>query len=156
MSAFTQATRVLVRRPGVTCVALRVAARQEIELADGSRQWADPGDWQITQGKLTLLILSAKAFPAPYEIVQEGGLTLSAVDREGLEAIAGVGSTRTGPDLVRAVHRLARIRIGGVEIAFTPGQLEELAHRATKRGHTLQQEIEAVVDRIRDELFWKG
>lgn len=156
VSAFSQAARVLVRRPGLTCVALRVPIRQEIELADGSRQWADPGDWQITQGKHTLALLSAKAFPAPYEIVQEGGLTLSAADRESLEQVAGVGATRTGADLVHAVQRLARIRIGEVEIPFTPGQLEELAHRAQKRGRSIQAEVQAVVDRIRDELFWKG
>lgn len=156
MSAFTQAARLVVRRPGPTFVAVRVSQRGEIDLVDGVRALAEIGDWQISQGKMTLAVVAAAAFPKPYEIVQEGGLTLSAEDRTALEAIVGVGAARSGSDLVKATARLAQIAIGQVEIVFTPGQLEELAHRASKRGRSVEAEIRAVVDRIRDELFWKS
>lgn len=127
-------------------------------LLDGTEVFAHIGDWVIydPSGSVVIGVLTAAAFPGPYEIVAEGTLTLSKAEREQLEATSGVGSTRTPADLIRAVQRLARIRIGDVNVPFTPGQLEELQHRAIKRGQTVQQTIQAVVDRIRDELFWKG
>jgi hypothetical protein len=73
-----------------------------------------------------------------------------------LEQTLGLGATRTPADLVKAVERLAAIHVGTIQIDFTPGQLDEIAHRATKRGHTIQQELQAVVDRIREELFWRN
>lgn len=54
------------------------------------------------------------------------------------------------------IERLASIKIGDIRIPFTPGQLSELQHRASKRGHTVEQEMRAVVARIEDELFYKG
>ena len=71
-------------------------------------------------------------------------------DAEWLGQRARVGA------LLTAVKRMAKIEIGGVALTFTPGQLEELAFRAKKRGHTVQQEMEAVVKRIEQELFWSG
>jgi hypothetical protein len=68
----------------------------------------------------------------------------------------GFGSTRSGPDLVKAIERLASIKVGDIRIPFTPGQVAELQHRAMKRGRTVEAEMKAVVDRIEDELFHKG
>ena len=48
------------------------------------------------------------------------------------------------------------MRIGDIRIPFTPGQLAELQHRASKRGRTVEAEMRAVVARIEDELFYKG
>lgn len=62
----------------------------------------------------------------------------------------------SGVDLVRTIDRLASIRIGDIRIPFTPGQLAELQHRASKRGRTVEQEMRAVVARIEEELFYKG
>jgi hypothetical protein len=103
-----------------------------------------------TLGKIDLLLTQAeRAQPAP-------GLPLSAADCRQLDDLLGLGATRSGPDLVRAVERLASLRFGDIRIPFTPGQLSEIQHRAEKRGRTVQAEMQAVVDRLQDELFYKG
>ena len=89
-------------------------------------------------------------------IVDEGGQLLSQAICDRLELTTGLGSTRTPEDLCTAVERLAKISIGTIQIDFTPGQLEEIHHRAVKRGRTVKQELQAVVDRIREAIFWRG
>jgi hypothetical protein len=84
------------------------------------------------------------------------GLQLSRAECNTIEEITGLGTTRTPAELLKAVERLASIRIGDVRLPFTPGQLEELQHRARKRGHSVEQEMRAVVGRIEDELFYHG
>lgn len=68
----------------------------------------------------------------------------------------GLGTTMSAEALLKAVNRLGTIKIGDIRIPFTPGQLEELQHRAGKRGRTVEMEMRAVVARIEDELFYKG
>jgi len=149
---------VAVHRPGPTLTATQLTeAQRGISLPDGTVVEAQPGDWLITQGTLVVTCIRAKTFPAPFALVPgEGSLVLTAADRTRLEATTGIGSTRTPAEFVRAVEFLASIRIGDVQIAFTPGQLSELQHRATKRGQTIAQAIAAVVDRIREEIFWRS
>lgn len=84
------------------------------------------------------------------------GLQLDPRDCNRLEEIVGLGATRSAESLVLAVDRLASMRIGDIRIPFTPGQLSELQHRAQKRGRTVEAEMKAVVDRIQDEIFYKG
>jgi hypothetical protein len=43
-----------------------------------------------------------------------------------------------------------------VKVEFSPGQLEEIAHRAAKRGRSVEAELNAAVDRIKDEIFHRG
>lgn len=134
--------------------AVRVRVLGVVDLADGQKVPVAPGDWLITVGSQTLRTLSAAAFADSYEAVDEGGLRLSPVQCRALEDRLGPGSTAAAAALQSAVERLAHLSIGGVEVPFTPGQLEELRFRATKRGRTLEQELQAVVDRVKDELFW--
>ena len=84
------------------------------------------------------------------------GLQLTPAECDRLEEITGFATTRSAPDLLAAVERLAAIKIGDIRLPFTPGQLHELQHRAQKRGRTVEQEMRAVVSRIEDELFYKG
>jgi len=84
------------------------------------------------------------------------GLQLSPADCNRLEEITGFGSTRSPEVFLAAVDRLASMRFGDIRVPFTPGQLEEIAHRASKRGRTVQAEMQAVVDRIQDELFHRA
>jgi hypothetical protein len=84
------------------------------------------------------------------------GLQLPPAACRELEETLGIGTTRSVAEFVRAVERLASIKVGEVRIAFTPGQLGELAHRAQKRGRTVEAEMKAVVSRIEDELFYKA
>ena len=127
-----------------------------MRLSSGEEIAAAPGDWIVANQRTLLAVVPARTFPAPYELVDPAALTLSNADRTALESTLGLGATQTPAALVAAVSRLARLRVGEVEITFTPGQLEELAHRAEKRGRSLQAEIEAVVDRIREEIFWRS
>jgi hypothetical protein len=92
----------------------------------------------------------ASAVPAP------GALTLTRYECNQIEETTGLGTTSSGPELLRAVQRLASIQIGDIRIPFTPGQLAELQHRAHKRGRSVAEEMKAVVARIEDELFYKG
>jgi hypothetical protein len=151
-----QLSRVPLRRVGGTLTGVRASTAQATTLIDGTLAAVAAGDWLIYQGSVLVAVVLAKDFPAPYEILVEGRLVLSKTDREGLEAVAGIGCTRTPTDLLHAVERLARIRIGDVTIPFTPGQLEEIAQRAQKRSQTVAQTVGAIVDRIKEEIFWGG
>jgi len=138
--------------------AIRAAAPAKGTLPDGTEVFIRLGDWAIYTGhsNIVVAVIPDAEFPGPYEIVAEGSLTLSKADREALEAVTGIGTTQTPAGLVLAVSRLARISIGDVNLPFTPGQMEELKHRAEKRGQTVEQALKAVVDRIRDEIFHRG
>jgi hypothetical protein len=131
-------------------------APAEVGLADGRTVVAQPGDTRICRDGLVLDVVSPARFRAEYEVVIERGLTLSAADCNHLEETLSLGATRSVPTFVAAIERLASLRFGDIRIPFTPGQLEEIQHRARKRGRTVEAEMQAVVDRIRDELFYKG
>lgn len=103
-----------------------------------------------TLGKIDLVLNVLERTPAGV------GLSLSALDCRTLEDLVGIGTTRSAPDLLKAVERLGSIRIGDIRLPFTPGQLNEIQHRAQKRGRTVEAEMQAVVDRLQDELFYKG
>lgn len=123
--------------------------------ASGVPFWAQPGDWIITVGDTLIEILNDRLFREKYEPVVEGTLIPKSTCT-AIEAVTGIGTTRTHGELLAAITRLARIAIGTIEIDFTPGQLEEIARRATKRGYTVKQEFQRIVDRIKDEIFYKS
>lgn len=136
---------------------MQVTTAHEVRGLDETISRVDVGDWMILTHTGSIIgHVKAIAFPEPYEIVAEGTLTLSPSDREALELTTGIGTTRSAATLLAAVQRLARIRIGDVTIPFTPGQLEEIAYRAGKRGITVQRATQDVIDRIKDELFHRG
>jgi hypothetical protein len=83
-------------------------------------------------------------------------LVLDAAVCRCLEDTLGLGATRTPDTLLKAIDRLGTIKIGDIRIPFTPGQLSELQHRASKRGRTVEAEMRAVVARIEEEIFYKG
>ena len=112
-----------------------------------------PGDWVISVGEQVIDTASAKTFESRYEQVVDG-ITLDRATCVRIEATTGVGTARSSPELEKAITRLASISIGEVKIAFTPGQLDELQHRARKRGFTIEQELQRVIDRIKDEIFY--
>jgi len=148
--------RVQVRPKASGLTAVKVKAATVVDLVDGRKVPAMAGDWLITNGPSVLTVVPQATLDQQYEIVQEGGLTVDPAIRHLLQDVLGVGSTASGHTLLEAVHRLSRLSIYGCSISFSPGQLEELKFRATKRGRSVQEEIDAVVARIRDELFWKG
>ena len=149
-------TRRLVRRRERGLLAESLTKPEEIHLIDGRIVHAQPGEIRIMRGEHTVDLLPAKQFAERYEVVVSGGLQLSVADCARIEETAGLGSTQSSADLVKAIERLFTIKIGDIRIPFTPGQLAELSHRASKRGRTVEAEMKAVVDRIQDELFYKG
>jgi len=142
------------RQPGLT--AQRLTRAESLTLADGRTVDARPGDVRISRESLTLDLLPEARFQKEYEPIVSGALTLTPAECARLEQTTGVGSTQVATSFVSAVERLASIAIGDIHLDFTPGQLEELRHRAAKRGQTIEQTIKAVVDRIRDEIFHHG
>lgn len=125
---------------------------EELKFSTGAPWTAKPGDWIVTLGTDLLEVVSARDFPSRFAFIEEGMVLPRTVCRR-IEEITGMGTTQTPEALVKSIDRLARISIGGVKIDFTPGQLEEIKHRALKRGYTVEQEIQRIVDRIRDEIF---
>lgn len=142
-------------------LSLRYTARLLAEPAsitgvDGVARAGLPGDYVVSTDTATIELCSPFTFASRYEIVTDGALTLAPHTLRQLDDLLGPGATRSAAALVAAVDRVASIRIGDVRLPFTPGQLEELAHRASKRGRSVEAEIAAVVDRIRDEIFHRG
>lgn len=133
-----------------------MTTRQEYELEDGRVVTALPGDWLIARGKRTHDVVGDPVLRDRYQIIEPGALTLNAATCVRLESTLGIGATLSVERLVPAVERLASISIGTIKIDFTPGQLDEIALRAKKRGQSVEQALQAVIDRIRDELFWRS
>lgn len=136
--------------------AMQVTDPSPVTYPDGTREIAQAGQWVVSRGKQVLAVLPPARFAELYQVVDAGALTLSSADCAAIDETTGLGSTRTPEALRAAIDRLARIEIGTVKIAFTPGQLEEIAYRAKKRGQTVGQALQAVIDRIREELFWRS
>jgi hypothetical protein len=147
---------VRVRRLQPALLASRLKAPEAIELPDGRTVLGATGDWRVYRGTTTLDLVPPTRFPKDYELIPEVGLTLSPSDCTRLEQTTGLGTTQIPITFISAVEQLASLSIGDVRLEFTPGQLAELHHRASKRGRSIELEIKAVVDRIRDEIFHKG
>ncbi|HEY6415607.1 MAG TPA: hypothetical protein VIX41_05205 [Acidimicrobiales bacterium] len=148
--------RLLVRPVPNGLTAVRVEKPDAIALADGRTVLATRGDWRLVRGTHTLDVLTEARFRQTYEAVPSGGLTLTAAQCARLEQTVGLGVTQIPIAFILAVERLAALHIGDIRLDFTPGQLEELQHRAVKRGQTIEDAVRAVVHRIRDEIFHHG
>lgn len=124
---------------------------------DSGAQWtANPTDWVIYSGDQLVDVVPEADFARRYEDMPDGGVHLTRDVCHQIEATTGIGTTRSGADLLHAIHRLAYIAIGGVQVDFSPGQLEELKGRAGKRGLSVKQELERIVERIKDEIFYRS
>lgn len=155
VSSTDRLQRRQVRRKGGYLTAVQTTP-SVVETVDGRQIPAMLGDWLITKGDQVLDVIPETKLHDHYETVFTGGLKLSAEVCRLIEDRVGLGTTGSEDFLLAGLTRLASIKIGEVEVAFTTGQMEELAARAAKRGVTVKQTIEAVVARLRDELFWRG
>lgn len=155
-SSLAGGSKLTVTEKGPVLIAVLLPEDRVVELASGQRVQGRIGDWLITRGRVVVDLVGQSKLRERYQIVDPRALTLTGQERDRLEATTGVGSTRTTTDLLIAVERLAAISIGSIHVDFTPGQLEEIAYRAKKRGRTVEQELRAVVDRIKEDLFWRS
>jgi hypothetical protein len=149
-------SKLTVKEKQPAFVAVMLPENRTVELASGQHVRAFAGDYLVTRGRLVVDVVGATKLKDRYEIVDPRSLQITGAERDRLEATTGVGSTRTAADLITAVERLAAISIGTIRVDFTPGQLEEIAYRAKKRGRSVEQELRAVVDRIKEDLFWRS
>ena len=112
-----------------------------------------PGDWIISREQQILDVVPDPAFLARYDPADETSLQVMGDARGRLERTLGLGSTETVEHLVTAVERMARLVIGDVQIDFTPGQWEHLAHRAQKMGLTVDALVRRIVDKITSDIW---
>lgn len=126
-----------------------------VELAEGHFVTACPGDWLISQGASVVDVVVGSKLHDQYDVIQEGVFLPKALTAR-VENVLGVGAMKDADRLLSAIESLATIEIGLIKIDFTPGQLAELKHRASKRGFTIEQELRRVVDRIKDEIFYRS
>lgn len=84
---------------------------------------------------------------------QDRAVVLAHGDRQALEDRLGAGHILGSADLRQKVERLARLRVGEIEIPFTPPQWEELVLRARKLNLPVETEIRRIVAKM-SELFF--
>lgn len=126
---------------------------QLLSRVDGQILMPKVGDLVVSQGSLVLDVVDEKTLEANYDIRVEGEMKVPPAVKRALEDRLGLGSCASGASLLAAVTRLAKISVGEIEIQFTPGQLEELGHRASKNGRAIRAELQSVVKRLESELF---
>lgn len=143
-----------MRRKHAPVTAIQTLVPLQVKFETGAQWTANPGDWIITIGESIIDVRADKDLLTYYEDIVEGTMLPRATCVQ-IEAVTGIGTTRNALELQKAIDRLASIAIGGINLQFTPGQLEEIRHRAQKRGTTVEQELQRVVDRIKDELFFR-
>lgn len=125
-----------------------------VQLPSGQVTFPRPGiDWLIMRDGHVIDICDDEHLASGYTEIQEGTFLPKAACVR-IEETTGIGTTRSAAELEKAIARLAAIQIGTIQIKFTPGQLEEIAHRAAKRGYTVEQELNRIVERIKDEIFY--
>lgn len=107
----------------------------------------------ITRGKSVVEVVSPAQFTRTYERVDEQGLTITGGHRTAIERVLGFGSTDTPEHLVTAIQRMAGLKIGLIDVTFTPSQWEELAHRAKKRGISVESLTKQIVDKLLADLW---
>lgn len=140
-------------KPGPLSTAYRVVKTTELTLPDGRVTFAKAGDYVVSRGSAVIEVLAQDHFWHLYESTEDGILSLPGHVRGQIEKDLGIGSTETPEHLAAAVSRLARLSVGNIEIDFTPGQWEDLAHRAKKRGIPTRALLQQIVDRITSELW---
>lgn len=146
--------RIPVRlKASETLSAFQLTRDTVVTLGNGYEEDGRAGDWVLTKGSVVQTVVTDAVYRARYEPVDERGLLLSGADRTTLERALGFGATETTQHLLTAVARLARLRIGAIDVDFTPGQWEELAARSTKRGITVETLVRQVVDKITSEIW---
>lgn len=135
---------------------MRSKTIQKVELLSGELITIQPGDWLISRGAVTVDWARAGALDEKYDEIVEGELRIPLNVVKRIEATTGIGTAHDPYALLDAIERLASISIGTVRVEFTPGQLAEIKHRASKRGHTVEKELQIAVDRVKDEIFHRG
>ena len=99
--------------------------------------------------------VAARVLEGAARILPQQGryLVVDGADLDVLEQIFSGGSVLNSADLRRKVERLAGISFGHVRLEFSPGQLEEIAHRAERQGLSPEELIRRCAKKM-EELFF--
>ena len=135
-------------------MAVPVVRPQQVSLPDGTFLTTQVGEWMITRDDRVVDVVSTHELKKRYEATERDGILVGGDTRFRIEKALGTGSTETPEMLATAVERLARLRIGDIRLDFTPGQWEEIAHRAGKMGLPAKEVLSRLLDRFCQDL-WK-
>lgn len=113
------------------------------DLADDYRKH----DVNLQSAVLTTLLRFRRVGPAARAVI------VSHDDRARLESLLGYGHIQTSADLVTKVEKLARLRVGDIEIPFSTSEWREIELRAHKRGITIEQECRRIVGSMHELFF---
>lgn len=141
------------RRPLDTLTAYQLEDDQILQLVSGHHVSGHRGDWVITRQNRVLDVLPDGRFTQQYVPHDPGVMTIPGSDRTTLEKVLGFGSTRDSHTLTRAVINLAGLRIGKLEIDFTPQQWAELAHRAKKMHLTVEELVKHLHRKFTQDIW---
>lgn len=84
---------------------------------------------------------------------QDRAIVLAHEDRAKLEVLLGGGHLRNSTDLRDKVEKLAKLRVGDIEIPFSVSEWREIELRAAKRGLSVEEECRRVVKSMHDLFF---
>jgi hypothetical protein len=140
--------------PPQVYTAYQLAKNEEVVLHDRALT-AFAGDWIITLGATVMDVLSPAAFLQRYAEVKKEGLQLSTEQESQLATALGPAALESSSAFTTTIMRLARLRVGDVEINFSAAQWEELARRAEKRRQSVKAYVGGVVHQLLQDL-WTG
>ena len=140
-------------RPAQAYTAYPLTEKTYLTLPSGTVLTGYPGEWVITREATVYAIVSEQEFRQHYAPADRPKLQITPEDQSTLAKLLGFGSTNSSLELTRAVEKLARLRIGDVEVNFSPGQWEEIARRAEKRGQPIAKYMIGVVDKVLQDLW---
>jgi hypothetical protein len=131
-----------------------VAGKDDVlQSLDGRTLHVPAGWWVILQSGIVIDAMPPAQFGQTYEILEEKGLTLTPFDQSAIEKVCGFGSTKSSTDLRYAVQKLASLKIGGIEVNFSPAQWDDLTRRAAKRNQTIDQYMKYTIDKYLQDLW---
>jgi hypothetical protein len=154
VAALAAPARLAVRhRQTDSFIAYRLLKPEILDRFSGEQVYGKTGDWVISRGAHILDVMEEDKFRHQFEVVDTSDLLIPGAARTAIESALGFGSTETPLMLVTAIRRLARLTIGTIEVEFTPAQWEDLAHRAKKRGLSVEMLVRQVVTKLSQDLW---
>lgn len=80
-------------------------------------------------------------------------VVLSHEDRAAIESRLSSGHILSSADLRAKIEKLAALKVGEIEIPFTPSEWQELVHRATKLHIPVEKEVRRIVSKMHELFF---
>lgn len=138
---------------GTPLTAYQLTEATTLTLLSDVKVYAHPGMWVVSNGPHVIDVLPEALFKSRFEPATTDGLVIDGASRAALEKALGFGSTKSAGDLVTVASRLARLSVGDIAIDFSPGQWDVLAHRAQKRGISVEALVRQIVDKLTADIW---